>query len=117
MEKDDKNTTDKNVNKEEEDIQVNYGYWKRESDLIDRDKFIPKIIEDPDKLVLENKNSLGSAWNTAGTWEEKHYKMNNVEEFLNNQFKSKSYPGLSFSEVKGMTGDVRIYNFRYIQLL
>ena len=112
------NTTYKKVNdKEEEEIQVNYGYWKRESDLIDRDKFIPKIIEDPDKLVLENKTSLGSAWNTAGTWEEKHYKMNNVEEFLSNQFKSKSCQGLSFSEVKGMTGDVSIYNFRYIQLL
>ena len=109
MEKDNDNKEEKQVNKEEEeDIQVNYGYWKRESDLIDRDKFIPKSIENPDQLVLENKNSLGSAWNTAGTWEEKHYKMNTVEEYLNNAFKSKNVSGLSFSDIKGMSGDVRL---------
>ena len=114
-----KNDTEKVEKKEDnkekehdEDIEVKgYGYWKREGDLIDRDKFIPKPIESTKvnaELTMENKNSTGgSAWNTAGTWEEKHYKKNQIENFFNEKL-----PGLSvneklkFKSIKNYSGDV-----------
>lgn len=96
--------------KEELDNIKGYGYWKREGDLIDRDKFIPQKIDsfkETEVPVLENKISLGSAWNTAGTWEEKHYKKNAIEDFFNQKLSNiKINEKLGLKSIKNFSGDV-----------
>ena len=42
------------------------------------------------KTFIKNENTdnkNGSAWNKAGTWEEKHFKKNQIEEFFNKTLK------------------------------
>ena len=113
------NTTTNSTSKQdqkEDDETLNlpgYGYWKREQDLVDRDKFIPKPLDSTSnsQLVLENKSSVGSAWNSAGTWEEKHYKKNQVEEFFNKFLgdNKQVVDGVWIKSVKGYSGDVSEY--------
>ena len=121
MEKENLQNTDSENNKKTEKDDVDellknnpgYGYWKRQEDLIDRDKFIPKPIDnvDTNKLVLESKTSVGSAWNTAGTWEEKHYKKSSIEDFFNEKIKNITVDGLKFDSIKNYSGDVNLYYF------
>ena len=109
--------SDKTKNNEKDDVEdllknnPGYGYWKREEDLIDRDKFIPKPIEnvETNKLVLESKTSVGSAWNTAGTWEEKHYKKSSIEDYFNEKIKGITVDGIKLESVKNYSGDVSVY--------
>ena len=55
--------------KEEEIEKPSYTYWKRESDIkADHKGFTP---QQTNQKVDENPNKIGSAWNKAGTWEEK----------------------------------------------
>ena len=80
-----------------------YGYWKREADLVDNDKFIPKetVTE-----IEEAKTVVGSAWNSAGTWEEKHYGKKQIEEYFSLNIKNKKFQGFVLSSVRGYSGDV-----------
>ncbi len=127
MEKDNKENKDNSdseikKNTEKDDVEEllknnpGYGYWKREEDLIDRDKFIPKPIDnvETNKLVLESKNSVGSAWNTAGTWEEKHYKKSSIEDFFNEKIKNITVDGLKFESIKNYSGDVSSFVYVYL---
>lgn len=94
------------MEKDEHDIPIGgYGYWKREEDLIDNDKFIPKEVVT--EKVEETKGVIGSAWNSAGTWEEKHYVKKQIEEYFNEKIKEQKFSGFTLSSVKGYTGDVR----------
>ena len=86
-----------------------YGYWKRAEDLIDRDKFIPKVVNDSSTLTLESKTSGGSAWNTAGTWEEKHYKKNTIEEYFNKNLNIPLDKTTTLISLKSFAGDVFLF--------
>lgn len=94
--------------------QPKYGYWKREGDLINRDQYIPKPVE-KEKLeeVIKNNESLqkqvsGSAWNAAGTWEEKHYKKHQIEDYFNKNLENKALPeGIILKSISNYSGDVR----------
>lgn len=113
MEKEINNSNNNKENKDQDEKHdINnpgYGYWKRESDLADRDKFIPKQIELKNELTLDNKKSLGSVWNTAGTWEEKHYKKSQIEDFFNQNIKNKKVDNsLQLLSVKNYSGDVSV---------
>jgi hypothetical protein len=99
MEKDPINQKEEKKEEEKEEdienIKIDYGYWKREGDLKDRDQFIPKPLDNKvnsnnENLTLKNKTSA-SAWNTAGTWEEKHYNKNKITEFFNSYLKQSKF--------------------------
>ena len=117
MEKDNNKEDNSNVSNEntndnknnEEDLTVGgYGYWKREGDLINNDVFKPTKVENLETIKNEDKKtSLGSAWNTAGTWEEKHYKKNQIEDFFNTNLEKKDFGSFIISGISGYKGDVR----------
>ena len=124
MEKEPNNQKENKKIEEEENIDdlenvKGYGYWKREGDLKDRDQFIPKPLDNKtnsknENLTLQNKPS-GSAWNTAGTWEEKHYNKNKITEFFNSYFKQSKFNidnqvGNFF--IKDFSGDVYTFFVR-----
>jgi len=44
---------------------------------------MPTKVESGENTNLIKQGSGGSAWNSAGTWEEKHLKKNEVEDFFN----------------------------------
>ncbi len=69
MEKDKnhKNSDDEEVDKILKQNSGGYGYWKREGDLEGIDQKKPTTLN---TNTLKSKVSAGSAWNTAGTWEE-----------------------------------------------
>lgn len=115
MEKENQDTQDKKENQEEDQDILDvkgYGYWKRENDLKDRDQFIPKKADPQTTNNEENKNPLGSAWNKAGTWEEKHYKKDSIEKYFNENIKNKKVPGLSLLSIKGYSGDAYTFFVR-----
>lgn len=125
MEKDNKQENNENTKKEEDPEELlknhpGYGYWKREGDLKDRDQFIPKPVEGVNTIpvTIENKTTGGSAWNSAGTWEEKHYKKNQIEEYLTSNINGKEIDGITFVSAKNFTGDVRYtynsINYKYL---
>ena len=102
------NNNDKTENNDEI-IVGGYGYWKRDGDLKDRDQFIPKQVEKLETLKVEDKKvSHGSAWNTAGTWEEKHYKKPQIEEYFNLNLKNKEFNGFIITRITNYSGDVRL---------
>jgi len=45
-----------------------YTYWKRESDKPFSNEFVPQKSNSNIDGLDNNKNSVGSAWNKAGTW-------------------------------------------------
>jgi hypothetical protein len=85
-----------------------YTYWKRDLDTPFSDQFKPTKVEE--QTVTNNTcNSYGSAWNKAGTWEEKHLKANQVEEFMNSKIKDRVYDDcFVISEFNNFLGDVFI---------
>ena len=59
--------------------------------------------------VDENPNKIGSAWNKAGTWEEKKITKKQLEDFFNNYIKNnkKNYKdAFYFDEFSSYSGDV-----------
>ena len=109
MEKDNENQTKKQENNEEDMIVGGYGYWKRDGDLINNERFIPKPVnKNETQKSDEGKTSLGSAWNKAGTWEEKHYSKKVIEEYFNDKLKEKTFPGFVLTGIYGYSGDVSI---------
>lgn len=120
---DSQNKDDKDIHEEEpieDDLDTvkkpSYTYWKRESDQPFSKDFIPQKNDQIIQPVIENSDNknFGSAWNTAGTWEEKHLLKNIIEDFFNNSIqKSKkifkdSFTIVSMSEY---LGDVSYYLF------
>ncbi len=93
--------------KEEEIEKPSYTYWKRESDMkADHKGFTP---QQTNQKVDENPNKIGSAWNKAGTWEEKPVTKKMFEEFFNDYIKKneKKYKNVFvFDEVSGYSGEV-----------
>ena len=93
--------------KEEEIEKPSYTYWKRESDMkADHKGFTP---QQTNQKVDENPNKIGSAWNKAGTWEEKKITKKQLEDFFNNYIKNnkKNYKeAFYFDEFSSYSGDV-----------
>jgi len=102
---------------DEELGEVSYTYWKRESDLqADHKGFQPEKATNPppSNLTSSQNNQMGSAWNQAGTWEEKKITKSQVETFFNEyitknkkQYKNAFY----FDEFSNYSGDVSIIIF------
>ena len=117
MKKDEKKEKKENSsdNEEEEKIEkTSYTYWKRDSDkAADHTQFHPQPATKPQESQPE-VNKIASAWNKAGTWEEKKLNKNQVEEFFNE--KAKNNPmiykdSFKISSFSGYSGDVNIYIF------
>jgi hypothetical protein len=114
MEKKDNSIDENNKPIDEEIVVGGYGYWKREGDLKDNEKFIPKVVSNSnDVKVEENKISVGSVWNTAGTWEEKHYNKKQIEEFFNTTLSKKEFTGFIIQSISGYSGDVSLVYHLY----
>ena len=115
-EKDKKDSKDKKPRKgtDEELGEVSYTYWKRESDLqADHKGFQPEKVTSPQIVPnpQSQKNQIGSAWNQAGTWEEKKVTKNQLESFFNDYIKKnkKEYKKAFFlNEFSNYSGDVSI---------
>ena len=107
-EKDKKET--KKEKKDDEDIgEVSYTYWKRDSDIkADHKGFQPQATPTPVN-INQNTNTAGSAWNKAGTWEEKPVTKKMFEDFFNDYIKKneKKYKDVFvLDEVYGYSGEV-----------
>ena len=98
--------TDPNLKK-----QNSYTYWTRDikSDNDFSSKIQPNKIEEEKKQEIsqENYKSVGSAWNTAGTWEEKHFSKQQVKEFFEKHIPIE-FKSFFFKKLNSITGDVRI---------
>jgi len=115
-EKDKKHSKDKKPRKgtDEELGEVSYTYWKRESDLqADHKGFQPEKVTSPQ--VAQNtqpqKNQIGSAWNQAGTWEEKKVTKNQLESFFNEYItknKKEYKKAFYLNQFSNYSGDVSI---------
>ena len=106
---------DKKPKKDSEDLgEVSYTYWKRESDLqADHKGFQPQATSTPVNINQKN-NNVGSAWNQAGTWEEKTITKNQFESFFNDYIKNnkKEYKDVFvFDEFSNYKGEVSQKNF------
>ena len=128
----DEKKTDKKDKKErkgtdEELGEVSYTYWKRESDLqADHTGFQPEKVTNSQPVnnnQSQNQNQLGSAWNQAGTWEEKKITKNVLESFFNEYItkNKKEYKNSFFlDEFSNYSGDViinfLIYNVYFIDI-
>ena len=100
----------KNTKKDDDDIgEVSYTYWKRDSDIkADHKGFQPQATSTPVN-VEKNTNNAGSAWNQAGTWEEKTVTKKMFEDFFNDFIKKneKKYKNaFVFDEISGYSGEV-----------
>ena len=64
--------------------EVSYTYWKRDSDIkADHKGFQPQAVSTNPQPIPQNQNQIGSAWNKAGTWEEKKVTKKQLENFFN----------------------------------
>ena len=115
-EKDKKDSKDKKPRKgtDEELGEVSYTYWKRDSDIkADHKGFQPEKVNSPQESQNSQSqtNQIGSAWNKAGTWEEKKVTKNQLESFFNEYIKKnkKEYKKAFYlSEFSNYSGDVSI---------
>ena len=101
----------KDYKKEDDDLgEVSYTYWKRDSDIkADHKGFQPQATTTP--ANINQNNNVGSAWNQAGTWEEKTITKQQFESFFNEyiQKNPKEYKGVFvFEEFSGYSGEVRL---------
>ena len=115
-ENDKKKDKDKKERKgtDEELGEVSYTYWKRESDLqADHKGFQPEKVTEP-QVVNNNQpqqNQIGSAWNNAGTWEEKKVTKAQLESFFNDYISKnkKEYKNaFTLDEFSNYKGDVSL---------
>ena len=94
--------------------EVSYTYWKRDSDLqADHKGFQPEKVTDTNLLnnnqTQNQQNKVASAWNQAGTWEEKKISKEKVESFLNEYItknKKEYKKAFTFEEFSHYSGDV-----------
>jgi hypothetical protein len=102
------------INQEEENENLekpSYTYWKRESDNPFSDSFKPQKSDSNLSDNSQNSaNNFGSAWNRAGTWEEKHLTKTQIEDFFNKSLKHNSRTfgdSLLIEKISNYSGDVR----------
>ena len=93
--------------------EVSYTYWKRESDIkADHKGFQPEKVTSPQPANNpQETNQMGSAWNKAGTWEEKKVMKKQLESFFNEYIakNKKEYKNAFYlEEFSDYKGDVRI---------
>ena len=107
-EKKEKNDSSKRKNSEDEIEKPSYTYWKRDSDVkADHKGFSPQQTNEKVDINT-NTNKIGSAWNKAGTWEEKKLTKKQIEDFFNDYVKKnkKIYKNsFYFEEFSGYSGD------------
>jgi hypothetical protein len=107
-EKKEKNDSSKRKNSEDEIEKPSYTYWKRDSDVkADHKGFSPQQTNEKVDINT-NTNKIGSAWNKAGTWEEKKLTKKQIEDFFNDYVKKnkKIYKNsFYFDEFSGYSGD------------
>ena len=114
---DDKDKKDSKEKKErkgtdEELGEVSYTYWKRESDLqADHKGFQPEKVSTPPvaQNLPSKTNQIGSAWNQAGTWEEKKVTKAQLESFFNEYIsknKKEYKKAFFFDQFSNYSGDV-----------
>ena len=93
---------------EDEIEKPSYTYWKRDSDVkADHKGFSPQQTNEKVDINT-NTNKIGSAWNKAGTWEEKKLTKKQIEDFFNDYVKKnkKIYKNsFYFEEFSGYSGD------------
>jgi len=95
-------------NSDDEIEKPSYTYWKRDSDVkADHKGFSPQQTNEKVDINT-NTNKIGSAWNKAGTWEEKKITKKQIEDFFNDYVKKnkKIYKNsFYFDEFSGYSGD------------
>jgi len=90
--------------------QNSYTYWTRDikSNNDVSSKINPVKIDDyKSESSQENNKSVGSAWNMAGTWEEKHFTKQQVKDFFEKLLPIE-FKNFVFKKVTSISGDVRI---------
>jgi hypothetical protein len=118
MEQENKNHNDDSMEEEIKLDKPSYTYWKRESDQPFSNDFKPTKSEPVvANNTTANTQQFGSAWNKAGTWEEKHLTKTQLEEFFSNSLKNKPAFADTFAldKITSYTGDVRnLYMFNFL---
>ena len=107
-EKKEKKDSSERKSSEDEIEKPSYTYWKRDSDVkADHKGFAPQQTNEKVDINT-NTNKIGSAWNKAGTWEEKKITKKQIEDFFNDYVKKnkKIYKNsFYFDEFSGYSGD------------
>ena len=107
-EKKEKKDSSERKSSEDEIEKPSYTYWKRDSDVkADHKGFSPQQTNEKVDINT-NTNKIGSAWNKAGTWEEKKVTKKQIEDFFNDYVKKnkKIYKNsFYFEEFSGYSGD------------
>ena len=107
-EKKEKKDSSERKSSEDEIEKPSYTYWKRDSDVkADHKGFSPQQTNEKVDINT-NTNKIGSAWNKAGTWEEKKLTKKQIEDFFNDYVKKnkKIYKNsFYFEEFSGYSGD------------
>ena len=107
-EKKEKKDSSERKSSEDEIEKPSYTYWKRDSDVkADHKGFAPQQTNEKVDINT-NTNKIGSAWNKAGTWEEKKITKKQMEDFFNDYIKKnkKIYKNsFYFDEFSGYSGD------------
>ena len=107
-EKKEKKDSSERKSSEDEIEKPSYTYWKRDSDVkADHKGFSPQQTNEKVDINT-NTNKIGSAWNKAGTWEEKKITKKQMEDFFNDYIKKnkKIYKNsFYFDEFSGYSGD------------
>jgi hypothetical protein len=107
-EKKEKKDSSERKSSEDEIEKPSYTYWKRDSDVkADHKGFAPQQTNEKVD-INKNTNKIGSAWNKAGTWEEKKITKKQMEDFFNDYIKKnkKIYKNsFYFDEFSGYSGD------------
>lgn len=108
-----KNKNDDSVEEEVEKIdKPSYTYWKREHDKPFSNDFAPQKSNPVVSETTNQTGNYGSAWNKAGTWEEKHLNKNQFEDFFNQSIKKNKLNINDYCILDGVSsysGDVRFY--------
>lgn len=89
-----------------------YTYWKRESDNPFSNEFKPQKSDSNLSDNSQTSNNPGSAWNSAGTWEEKHLTKNQLEDYINKSLQSNVRTisdSIYIDKISSYTGDVSLY--------
>jgi len=106
--KKEKEDSSERKNSDDEIEKPSYTYWKRDSDVkADHKGFSPQQTNEKVDINT-NTNKIGSAWNKAGTWEEKKITKKQIEDFFNDYVKKnkKIYKNsFYFDEFSGYSGD------------
>ena len=76
-------------NPEQRKKEASYTYWVKNDkeqfpQHLNKDLIAPKKIDDPEllKKIESQQNANGSAWNKAGTWEDKKLKMETLKQYF-----------------------------------